>query len=310
MNNNNSNNRSITIVIPNKNHGKYIYGCVNSIVKQSTLPNEIIIVDDGSDDDSVKIIKSLLIPELKFIQLTETIGTVGAINQALKLVSSEFVMFVSSNDVLHLNLIKEFQKDTFNLKIIPGIWSSCTEMYDPITNRTSRAKTPIISMKPSFIDGKEVVTKLHSLGNWITGSTAIYRTDIVKEVGGLDPSIMGLADYLLMQICASKGGAIFSPHVSSRVLIHSGYLDYTYQEKKIKELFLNSINRYKEKNSKLFTNNYINLLVSIINKNSKNKNYLILFLFIINNYKFIVKNIYYRYIKLYLYLYLYKLEKK
>jgi len=297
---------TITIIIPNRNHGKYIRECIDSIINQSDPPNQIIIVDDASDDDSVNIIKSLVIPNLKFIQLEKNVGAAEAINKAIKYATSEYLMFCSSNDMLDPNLLKNFQKDLVQLKARPGIWSSCFELFNPITKRSSRAKTPLLSFKPVYIDQEAVLSKFHSVGNWVAGSTALYRADLVRETGGLDSYIGGLADYLLIQICAFQGGAIFSPYVLSRVLIHTGYLNNTYKEENIEKLFAKSIDDYQVKYKKLFTNNYVNLLNQIITKNKLRLNNSIHFLFYFKNFKFILNNIYYRYIKLVIYKILWK----
>ena len=47
-----------TVIVPNLNHGKYLSDCLNSILKQNYKKFEIIILDGGSTDDSLKIIKN------------------------------------------------------------------------------------------------------------------------------------------------------------------------------------------------------------------------------------------------------------
>ena len=49
----------ISIIIPNYNKEKYIEKCVNSVLEQSYMPKEIIIVDDCSTDNSRRIIEKL-----------------------------------------------------------------------------------------------------------------------------------------------------------------------------------------------------------------------------------------------------------
>ena len=49
----------ISVIIPVYNREKTIVNCVNSILNQTYLPKEIIVVDDGSDDDTPVICRSL-----------------------------------------------------------------------------------------------------------------------------------------------------------------------------------------------------------------------------------------------------------
>jgi glycosyltransferase involved in cell wall biosynthesis len=47
---------SISVVVPNYNHASYLPHCLNAILSQSVRPNEVIIVDDGSTDNSVEVV--------------------------------------------------------------------------------------------------------------------------------------------------------------------------------------------------------------------------------------------------------------
>ena len=54
-------NNFFSIIVPNLNHGEYLADCLKSIIKQNYKNFEIIILDGGSTDDSLKIIKQFLI---------------------------------------------------------------------------------------------------------------------------------------------------------------------------------------------------------------------------------------------------------
>ena len=51
-------NNFFTVIVPNLNHGEYLSNCLNSILKQNYKKFEIIILDGGSIDHSLKIIKN------------------------------------------------------------------------------------------------------------------------------------------------------------------------------------------------------------------------------------------------------------
>ncbi len=50
---------TLAVLIPNFNHGKYLKELRSSLANQSRRPDKIIVVDDGSTDDSVNIVESL-----------------------------------------------------------------------------------------------------------------------------------------------------------------------------------------------------------------------------------------------------------
>ena len=50
---------SVSVIIPNYNKAEYLRECVQSILKQTLLPDEILVVDDCSNDDSRSLIEDL-----------------------------------------------------------------------------------------------------------------------------------------------------------------------------------------------------------------------------------------------------------
>ena len=93
---------TITVVIPNFNHGHLIEDSVLSTFEQSVPPDEIIIVDDGSTDDSIPRIRKLeeKIPSVRLIPLSKNQGAIRAGNLGAKEAKSEIIFFRSADDLL------------------------------------------------------------------------------------------------------------------------------------------------------------------------------------------------------------------
>ena len=58
-------NRKVSVIIPSFNREKTIERCINSIINQTIAPYEIIVVDDGSTDGTIKILENLVCDYLK-----------------------------------------------------------------------------------------------------------------------------------------------------------------------------------------------------------------------------------------------------
>lgn len=91
---------SLTVIIPNYNKAKYLEECIESVEKQSFLPNEIIIIDDCSTDDSRNIIKNLSSKynNLKYIFLDSNSGVSAARNKGIDCSTSKYITFLDSDD--------------------------------------------------------------------------------------------------------------------------------------------------------------------------------------------------------------------
>ncbi|MGQ9618648.1 MAG: glycosyltransferase family 2 protein [Candidatus Aminicenantia bacterium] len=86
----------VSIVINNYNYARFLKESIDSALNQTYQKNEIIVVDDGSQDESRKIIKSYggrIIPVFK-----ENGGQASAMNAGFRLSSGEWICFLDSDD--------------------------------------------------------------------------------------------------------------------------------------------------------------------------------------------------------------------
>jgi glycosyltransferase involved in cell wall biosynthesis len=92
---------NIAVCITNYNHQEYLAECLDSVLSQSLLPSEIIIVDDASTDGSRNLINqyaSLYLDKIKPIFHEQNQGVTPSRNHALQLVTSDYVTFLDSDD--------------------------------------------------------------------------------------------------------------------------------------------------------------------------------------------------------------------
>lgn len=91
-----------SIVIPTYNREKTISRAVNSILQQTFIDYEIVIVDDGSIDNTASIIESYSNPHIKYFK-TENSGVAHARNYGIKQALGHYVGFLDSDDMMEVN---------------------------------------------------------------------------------------------------------------------------------------------------------------------------------------------------------------
>lgn len=97
----------VSIIIPAYNAEKYIKRCINSIKKQTYMKFEALIVNDGSTDNTKKVIESNISDDARFILIDKkNAGVSAARNDALAKARGKYVMFVDSDDWLEKNMIE------------------------------------------------------------------------------------------------------------------------------------------------------------------------------------------------------------
>ena len=89
----------VSIVTPSYNHGPFIEGTIRSVLEQDYEPIEYVIVDDGSSDESVEIIRRYE-DRLAWWTRQENAGQVTALNRGFAHTSGAYMAYVNSDDVL------------------------------------------------------------------------------------------------------------------------------------------------------------------------------------------------------------------
>lgn len=99
----------VSIIVPVYNVKDYLDKCLNTLVNQTMKDIEIIIVNDGSTDDSGKIIDQFAKKYSKLIKVLnqQNQGLSDARNNGMKLATADYVMFVDSDDYLNLDAVEK-----------------------------------------------------------------------------------------------------------------------------------------------------------------------------------------------------------
>ena len=99
---------NISVVIPSYNHGNYIESAVMSVIDQTVKNVEIVIVDDGSTDNSTTICKKLSRQHAQVKLFTQTNqGAHNAINYGVNLAKGEFIAVLNSDDLFERSKIEQ-----------------------------------------------------------------------------------------------------------------------------------------------------------------------------------------------------------
>lgn len=94
----------ISVIIPVFNTEEYITRCVNSLINQTYSDLQIILINDGSTDDSLMVIHALAAKDDRIICLDRVhAGVSAARNAGLEVASGEYVSFIDSDDWLDTN---------------------------------------------------------------------------------------------------------------------------------------------------------------------------------------------------------------
>lgn len=96
----------IDVIIPNWNGKRHLQDCLDSLRRQSFKLFTVIIVDNGSADDSVDFIRSQY-PEVKVIVLDENKGFAGGVNEGIRRSDAELIFLLNNDTIVDPNCLQE-----------------------------------------------------------------------------------------------------------------------------------------------------------------------------------------------------------
>lgn len=99
----------ISVIIPVYNSEKYLHKCIDSVLAQTYQDFELILINDGSKDNSLDICDKFAQGDIRIKVVTqENQGVSVARNRGLKLASGKYIMFIDSDDFIDTDYLKTF----------------------------------------------------------------------------------------------------------------------------------------------------------------------------------------------------------
>ena len=116
----------LSIIVPVYNVEKFIKECIESLIKQSLKSVEIIVVDDGSLDNSINIVNSFSCEKIKVIH-KENGGLSSARNAGIKVATGKYIAFVDSDDFIssstaYEDIVNLLEKNNGDIAVGKGSW--------------------------------------------------------------------------------------------------------------------------------------------------------------------------------------------
>jgi glycosyltransferase involved in cell wall biosynthesis len=169
----------VSVVIPTYNSASFLPDAIGSVLAQTYQDFEIIVVDDGSNDNTAEVVSSFKDPRIRYLY-QENRGVAGARNTGILASQAEYIAWQDSDNVL---LEEALQKSIDFLDIHPeaafsdGQFYTIDESGRPL--RRGRARGP----KATFVrDGLEEISHL-ILGNRSIGLFFVVRRAAFQETG-------------------------------------------------------------------------------------------------------------------------------
>jgi len=177
----------ISVVIPTYNRANTIERAVNSVLNQTYKPLEIIIVDDGSTDNTRKVIESIKHPLVKYLY-KENGGAASARNYGVQNACGNWVAFQDSDDLWREEKLKK-QVEYFERHLEYELIYCPYEMH----YSSGLVKTIPNTKNRQVLEGK--VLQYLIIVNTIGAPTMLINKNAFQDIGGFDEKLRVVEDW-------------------------------------------------------------------------------------------------------------------
>jgi len=207
--------KRLCVVLPNYNHGRCIARALRALVDHERPPDEIIVVDDASTDDSLATIGKFgpsAVP-IRVLVNERNLGVAWSLQRGLQASQAHYVYFAAADDW-----------------VLPGFFSLAVEMLEKHPDAGLFCGDAILldAETNGFYGYRPVVRPLYRAGsatreqalhllrtadNWILTGSAMFLRDALIAEGGFDADLASFADGFLARKIALKRGFCYAPTV-------------------------------------------------------------------------------------------------
>lgn len=250
----------VSIVIPSYNHQDFVLECIKSVIEQDYKDIELIIIDDGSSDDSVEKIRSIIaLCEARFVRFhfiqRENRGLCATLNEAIKWCRGEYFSCVASDDILKKNKVSKQVKYLNENPSTIGVFGKASILLND--------KEIITAGQNYKYNFNDIFHHLFSL----PAPTQLIRLDAIIKVNGYDESIKIEDWYMWLKLTENGGTLDVLDEVVAVYRKHDNNMSNNIE--KMISGRRQVLDKFK-KNPKYHTALFALQLIDIIDKNNKN----------------------------------------
>lgn len=199
----------ISVIVPVYNKEQYVEESINSVLNQTYKDFELIIIDDASTDESLKVVESISDPRIKVFKRSEPgPGGYAARNLGVEKAQSEWITFLDADDKLSDNHVEEIVSFT-------NKWDVDFLSFGYLMSNSDKNKKVFYSKEGVFDRVKGI--KLFSEFDVFNTNSVTIKKSLFEKAGGFPAGLarMGGDADLWLRILLSTDKVGFSPKITS-----------------------------------------------------------------------------------------------
>ena len=172
----------ISVIIPFHNRKRYFEDCLNSVLRQTCPPREIIVVDDGSHQQAHEFLKRFA-KHIQILRLPHSQGCCAARNAGIEAAQGDLIAFLDDDDLWEPTKLENQMAYLRDHQDCDAVHTGLTVFYANGTERVFDQKPAIMRIEDALTYPSHVIL-----------SSLLIRTAVIRRVGGFDPGLKACED--------------------------------------------------------------------------------------------------------------------
>lgn len=188
---------TVSVIIPAYNAARFVPQAIRSALNQRGVPLEVIVIDDGSTDNTSQVLEEFG-DSIRVLRQANA-GNIEARNQGARLARGDWLAFLDADDDwLPDKLARQLDRTDATTNLV----------YTDRINFGDIGRVVQVQSGSQELLAGDLFEPLLVLGNFITNSSVLMRKDIFDQLGGYDNQLQVCGDWDLWLRYSAQGGLI------------------------------------------------------------------------------------------------------
>jgi glycosyltransferase involved in cell wall biosynthesis len=206
---------TVAVVLCNYNHARYLPDSLGRICAQTRPADQVVVIDDGSTDDSWDIIQKFAggHSNLEAHANPRNLGLEASIARALELVRCDYLVWAAADDRLlpsflerNLAVLERYPAAALSFSEVV-VLKGDSEEVDRFATNPAAPRIFDLSELPAYLSPDALRRRMKRGYLPIASNTAVIRCDALREFGGFPPALRWFADSFACTALAMRHGA-------------------------------------------------------------------------------------------------------
>lgn len=204
---------TLSVIMPNYNHARYLRQAIASIAEQSRPPEEFLILDDASTDESVEVIEEAArrYPFVRVLKNERNQGVIRAHQRLFEAATGEYVLAAAADDIRLPGFFAQAMSMAERYRSAGLIFGQVVVLNE--RDEELAVLAPRRWQEATYADPQRYRRELLEveLASFAVCAATVYRRDAFQEVGWYRPDLGSWSDAFATQAIGLKYGVCYVP---------------------------------------------------------------------------------------------------